>query len=274
MREGGIQLNLRYLRLSGLGLHPQVTHAFSTRRGGVSGPPFSSLNLSLEVGDDQSFVQENRTRLLSDLGIGDRPLAKVRQVHGEEILVIDEEVSRRPGFPEELLSHSADALITALPGIILTISVADCVPLLLFDRAKRVIAAVHAGWRSTSARLTEKVIRRMGEDFGTHPEDFLAAIGPSIGICCYEVDEPVVEAFSHRFPDWQSLVREKDKGRWHLDLSRANQVQLTQCGVPPESIFSVGYCVSCHPELFFSHRRDGKRTGRMMGLVMLRDEHG
>lgn len=272
MKKAGVQLNLRYLQLPRLRLCSEITHAFSTRRGGVSNPPFSSLNLSFNVGDDRESVRENRCRLLSDLEIGDRPLVKVRQVHGDEILLIDEEVAKRTAFPGGLLSESKDALITARAGIILTVFVADCVPLLLFDRAKKVIAAVHAGWRSTAARLAEKVICRMEQDFGTRPEDCVVAIGPSIGICCYEVDEPVIQAFREGFAHWSQWATETEKGTWHLDLSGANRALLLESGVLPDSIFSAGYCVSCHSELFYSHRRDGKRTGRMVGLIMLRDE--
>jgi hypothetical protein len=208
------------------------------------------------------------------MGINGNPLVKIKQVHGDRILVIDEEIAKRPGFPEELLSHSADALITALANIVLTVSVADCVPLLLFDPRNRVIAAVHGGWRSTAARLAEKAIWRMKEVFGTRPQDCVAGIGPSIGICCYEVDEPVIQAFAGHYRGWQELVSEKGRGRWHLDLPGANEMLLLESGVPRESIFSARYCVSCHPDLFFSHRRDGKRTGRMMGLTMLRNEDG
>jgi len=273
MKEGEVQLHLRYLQLCALCDYPQLIHGFSTCRGGVSQPPFSSLNTSFEVGDHPESVRENRRRLLWDLGIGDKPLVKIKQAHGGGILEIDEEIVKRPGFPEELSSFSADAMITAMPGIVLTVLVADCVPLLLFDEKNGVIAAVHAGWRSTAARLAERVVRRMKESFGTRPRDCVAAIGPSIGICCYEVDEPVIQAFAGSSSKWQELVRNKGKGQWHLDLPRANQTLLLESGIPRESIFSSGYCVSCHPELFFSYRRDGKRTGRMVGLAMLKGEN-
>ena len=274
MKEGGVQLHLRYLKLSALGRYPQLVHGFSTRRGGISQSPFSSLNLSLEVGDDPERVQENRRHLLKDLRIAGRPLVKVKQVHGDGMLMIDEERAGRPGFPEEISSCSADALLTAAPGIILTTSVADCVPILLFDPKNGVIASVHGGWRSTAGRLAAKVIRRLEEDFGTRPEDCVAALGPSIGLCCYEVDEPVIEAFAGSFRRWEELVRKKGQGRWHLDLLKANEVLLLESSVSADSIFSAGYCVSCHTDLFFSHRRDGGNTGRMMGLAMLRDGNG
>jgi polyphenol oxidase len=271
---GADHLDFRYLQLPSLCGYPGLFHGFSTRRGGVSWGAFSSLNLSFEVGDDPDAVEENRSRLRSDMGIENLPLVKVRQVHGDGISVIGEETVKRPGFPEELLSHPADALVTGIPGVTLAISVADCVPILLFDPRKRVIAAVHAGWRSTAAGLADKVVRTLRETFGTRPEDCVVGIGPSIGICCYEVDRPVMEAFAEFFPNWEGLVRDRGEGRWHLDLAQANRILLQESGVNPKAISSSGRCVSCCRDLFFSHRRDGKRTGRTMGLIAMKTEVG
>jgi YfiH family protein len=250
-----------------------LVHGFSTRRGGVSQAPFDSLNLSLEVKDDAESVRENRRLLLSDLGIGDKPLVKAKQVHEDHILVIDEEVAARSDFPEGLRSCPADALITPLPGIALAVSVADCVPLLLFDPRNRIAATVHGGWRSTAASLPAKVVRKMGEIFETRPEDLVAGIGPSIGPCCYEVDEPVISAFANLSPRWQEWVRENGRGHWSLDLAVANRTLLLEAGIPQERIFSSGMCTSCRQEFFFSHRRDSGKTGRMMGVIMIGEAH-
>lgn len=271
MKRSRIRLNLRYLQLQPLCDSFHMVHAFSTRRGGVSSPPFSSLNLSFEVGDDPESVRENRSRLLSDVGVGDKFLVKIRQVHGDNILVIEEETATRFGFAEQLPAHAGDALITRIPGIILAVSVADCVPLLLFDRGKKAIGAVHGGWRSTANGLAAKVIHKMRETFGTRPEDCVAGIGPSIGVCCYEVDEPVIQSFSRLSSKWREWIRGDGKGRTYLDLPRANHTLLLESGVPEEAIFCSGYCVSCAHKLFFSHRRDGGRTGRMLGLIMMRN---
>ena len=276
MRKGGVGTDLRHLQLLGLCEHPTLAHGFSTRRGGTSSPPFSSLNLSLEVGDHPDSVRENRSRLLGEMGIEGNPLVKVKQVHGDEILVIDQGRLSRPDFPECLSTCPADALITRIPGLILAVSVADCVPILLYDPKSRVIAAIHGGWRSTASGLAAKVVRRMSEVFGTQPEDCVAAIGPSIRSCCYQVDEPVIEAFARLSPRWRDWVQEKGRGRAHLDLCQANRDLLQAAGVPGGAIHAAEHCTSCRTDLFFSHRRDGGRTGRMMGLIMMRtedDEH-
>ncbi len=265
---------MRSLQLAELCKYPDLVHGFSTRRGGVSQPPFSSLNLSLDVEDDSASVSKNRRLFLSDLGIGDKPLVKAEQVHEDHVLVIDREMASAADFPEALRSVPADALITALDGIILGVSVADCVPLLLFDPRKGIVATVHGGWRSTAARLGSKVVRKMGEIFGTRPEDIVVGIGPAIGPCCYEVDEPVISAFSNLSPRWKEWVQEEGRGRWHLNLATANRWLLLEAGVPQGQIFSSEVCTSCQQELFFSHRRDGGKTGRMMGLIMREESHG
>ena len=272
MSQGGVRLQWRSLQLPELCEYANLIHGFSTRRGGISRPPFCSLNLSLDVEDDSASVSKNRRLFLSDLGIGDKPLVKAKQVHQDNVLLIDKEGAARPDFPEDLRSYPADALMTGIPGIVLSVSIADCVPILLFDERRKVIAAVHAGWRSTAAGLPAKVVGEMKEIFGTRPEDVAAGIGPSIGPCCYEVDEPVLSAFAKLSPYWEEWVREEGEGRWRLDLVRANQTLLLGAGIPRERIFSSGICVSCQEELFFSHRRDGKRTGRMMGIIMMRGE--
>ena len=273
MNQGRVRPQLRFLQLAELCEYENLVHGFSTRRGGVSEPPFSSLNLSLNVKDDSASVSENRRLFLSDLGIGDNPLVQAKQVHEDHVLVIEREMTCAAGFPENVRSFPADALITALGDIILGVSVADCVPVLLFDRRKEVVATVHGGWRSTAVGLGSKVIRMMGEIFGTRPEDVVVGMGPSIGPCCYEVDEPVISAFANLSPYWYEWVREEGRGRWRLDLVRANQTLLLEAGVPQGQIFSSGFCTSCQQDLFFSHRRDGGKTGRMMGLIMKEESH-
>ena len=274
MTEESVRQELRYLQLQGLRGTPGLIHGFSTRRGGVSQAPFDSLNLSFEVGDDAQSVRENRRLLFSDLGIGDKPLVKAKQVHQDDILIIDEEMAAKPDFPETVRSCPADALITPLRGITLSVSVADCVPLLLFDLRNRIAATVHGGWRSTAASLPAKVVRKMGEIFETRPEDLVAGIGPSIGPCCYEVDEPVISAFANLSPHSHEWVRERGGGRWHLDLAKANCRQLLEAAVPQGQIFSSRMCTSCRQEFFFSHRRDSGKTGRMMGVIMIGEAHG
>jgi len=270
-----VRLSWRYLQLNPLSRHRELIHAFSTRRGGKSHPPFSSLNLSFQVGDDPTRVQENRDRLLKDLTLLGRPLVSVRQIHGDGILVVDEELARQERFPLSLSCFAADAIVTDVRGIILTVSVADCVPVIIYDPGRMVIAAVHGGWRSTVAGLTSKVVSCLVDEWGTRPADCQAALGPSLGPCCYEVGEEVAEAFIRRFGEQEGILSPlRQKGKWWLDLARAQRALLLESGLSPSSIFSSGYCTSCRSDLFYSYRRDKAKTGRMMGLVMLREEYG
>ncbi len=188
-----------------------------------------------------------------------------------------------------------DALVTTTPGLLLAIETADCVPILLLDARRRIVAAAHAGWRGTLARIAEKLVGRMRMRFSSDPADLMAAIGPAIGPCCYEVGPEVVQAYSGQFDrarDWFSeptaervhpdgpapfgwLTREpaghnRPEPRPHLDLAAANRWQLEKSGVPPERIFSAGLCTACQADRLFSYRRDGPGTGRMMAVIGLR----
>jgi YfiH family protein len=149
------------------------------------------------------------------------------------------------------------------------IKTADCAPVLLFDRRSQTIAAVHAGWRGTALGIAGKAVRVMGERFSSRPEDLSAVIGPSIGPCCYEVDEPVFEAMSHH-GEAQRVLRPGPRPlRWMFDLPLANRMQLEREGVPPEQISAAGFCTCCRKDLFFSHRRDGEKTGRHLNFILL-----
>jgi len=248
-----------------------VIHAFSTREGGVSRPPYHSLNLSLSVGDDPEAVKENRRRFFSALGVDPSRVVRVRQVHGDGVLVIGEELTRRKGFPHVLLDEGAgyDAMITDQPGLALTITTADCLPLFLFDPRRRAIGAVHAGWRSTVKRIAEKAVEAMARTYGTAPGDLFAILGPGIGGCCYEVDEAVIRPLAQAVSAWQAFVVEKANGRFLLDLSGVNQRILQEAGVLPEHLFLTRLCTACRSDLFYSYRAEKPRTGRMLSLILL-----
>jgi YfiH family protein len=251
-----------------------VVHAFSARLGGVSRPPFEGLNLGQSVGDDPTAVLENRRRLFGAFGIDASRVVRVRQVHGDGVLVVDDGLARRPGFPACLVDERVerDALVTRLPGLALVVSTADCVPILIWDPVQRVVAAVHAGWRGTAKRVAAEAVAVMGARFGTVPTDCLAAIGPSIRGCCYEVDGPVGEAMGRNIPGWEAQAVPTRPGHWRLDLAALNRMVLEAAGLTPERIEVVDLCTACRTDLFFSHRADHGRTGRMMNFVMLTDD--
>lgn len=225
-------------------------HGFTTRRGGVSAPPFDDLNLGALVGDDPDRVAENWRRLEAATGL---VFARVRQVHGARAVL-----AGAPTGPGE----EADAVLSATPGLAACVSVADCVPVLLADPATGTVAAVHAGWRGTAAGAAAAGVRALlGR--GARPGDLLAAVGPSIGPCCYEVSPDLAGRF--RAELGPETVREGPRPR--LDLWRANRLGLLGAGMSPERIEVLGRCTACEAPTFYSHRRDGGRTGRQAAFI-------
>jgi YfiH family protein len=247
--------------LSALGF---VTHAFCTRRGGVSRGPFSDLNVGDRVGDREEDVRRNLDLVGEAFAVPKERLVMMRQAHGDSIRVLDGDGP----LPEEL--PVCDGLITDRKGVALGVRTADCVSLFFVDRVRRVIGAAHAGWRGAALGMAAKMVDTLGERFSSRNEDILAVIGPAIGPCCYEVDAPVFQAFSARCEADKILVPCRGKDRWMLDLVLANRMQLLERGVPEGNILSTGYCTSCREDLFFSHRARRGRTGRQINLLMLR----
>lgn len=244
---------------------PGSVQGFTTRHEGVSRPPYNSLNLGLNTLDQAFNVEGNRSILTRAFGLNQEALVSVRQVHGNDILVIDE--------PNEDYSHfssvESDAIITNQPGVMIGICVADCVPILLCDPRNKVVAAVHAGWQGTAAKLVGKTVAGMGSLFGSDPKELQVAIGPSIGKCCYEVDAPVKQAFLQSGMPWDSFAEAQGEGKWRLDMAAANRDLLLSAGVPAAGIQVSDMCVCCRKDLFFSYRRDSGDTGRQMGFIML-----
>lgn len=238
---------------------------FTTRNGGVSRPPYNSLNLGLNTDDPPYNVEGNRSTLARAFDLAQHQMLTVRQVHGSDILVLDE--------PNPDLTHflnvECDAIITDQPGFLIGILVADCFPVLLFDPNRKVIAAVHIGWRGAAAGLLGKSIRAMQNCFGCRPEQLLAAVGPGIGAHSYEVDRPVREAFRQGSGHWEEIAKEVELGKWHLDLRQSCLLQLAEEGLQDKNIDVAEECTCCHRELFFSYRRDHGKTGRQMGFLML-----
>jgi YfiH family protein len=227
-------------------------HGFSTRRGGRSGTPFESLNLGGGVGDDAATVASN-WRLLAD-GTG-LAFARVRQVHGDRVVV-----TRAACEPVE----EADAVVSTVPGVAATVAVADCVPILIGDPRSGAVAAVHAGWRGTLSRTAARTVETLAREVGANAGDLLAAIGPAIGPCCYEVSAELAACFRD---DMGARVADVRKGSAKVDLWLANELILRQAGLSRERIEVLGRCTACEPDTFFSHRRDHGRTGRQVGFI-------
>ncbi len=229
-----------------------VTHAFLTRKGGVSGPPYDSLNLG-DYGDDLEKVFRNRLRVAKTFDFDPTRLILLNQEHRDSILLVQD-------FKEASPPLNYDAIITNTPGLFLGIRTADCLPILMVDQKRKAVAAVHAGRQGTSLHIARKVLRRMREEFGSRPSDLLIAMGPSIGPCCYEIDERVF------LPEWNSFAAANGNGKWMLDLGAINRAQMEEAGIKKEQILVVDLCTACRDDLFFSYRKEGG-TGRQLSFI-------
>jgi purine-nucleoside/S-methyl-5'-thioadenosine phosphorylase / adenosine deaminase len=241
-------------------------HGFTTRNEGVSRVPYNSLNLGGNTLDPQSSVQGNRSILARAFGTRVTRLVTVTQTHGTDLLVID--------APNPDYSHfqklECDGIVTNQPGVMIGVCVADCAPVLLLDPVNRVAAALHAGWKGTSGEIAKKGVEALVSLFGSKPGQLLAAVGPAIGPCCYEVDAPVRDEFTKGGGQWDEIADASGDGKWRLDLSQGNVLQLQESGLHRENIETADICVSCNKSAFFSYRRDKGETGRQMGFIMLK----
>lgn len=252
-------------------------HGFSTHRGGVSRAylpegllgqaDLGQLNLGFTAADAAENVRENRLRWIEAVtGSRETPLATIRQVHSNGSVVFD------GGAAGAVLE--ADGMMTGRSGVLLGIQTADCIPVLVADPVKRVVASFHAGWRGTVERIVELGIAQMRAEFGCDPGSQVAAIGPGIGPCCYAVGEEVLGRFRANFSYADALISFEsglDGGSpQKLDLVEANRRQLLDAGLKADSISIVGGCTACQPELFYSHRASGGHAGRMMAVIGIR----
>ncbi len=273
-----------------------LIHGFSTRMGGKTrvyrpeAKQASDLNLGFTDSDDRAIVTANR-KLFLKIASEDKEIlgmVTLRQIHSSLVRRVTSGDVRRKDAPAVL---KGDGLMTDEPGVILGIQTADCIPVLVADRRKRAVAAFHAGWRGTLARIVETGIGRMRVEFGSKPEDLIAAIGPAIGHCCYSVGEEVQEGFASQFTYASALFREVYESepvrekypmlfltarapghseigpRVHLDLAEANRRQLLAAGLKNSAISMTGHCTGCHTDRFFSHRMERGFTGRMMSVI-------
>ncbi len=198
---------------------------------------------------------------------GAAPLAwtlSVKQVHGTEALVVDRSLSSADRFV-----GGWDALVTDQPGIMVAVRTADCVPILMHDPTHGVVAAVHAGWRGAVGAIVPKTLALLETRFGSNPKQVRLSIGPSAGVCCYEVDEPVLERLRQGVPSWGNVVRLASGGKAKLDLKGLIKEQALACGATPQAITTVNLCTICHEDLFFSYRREGKVNGTMISAIGL-----
>jgi polyphenol oxidase len=231
---------------------PEICSGMSTKLGDGTHTDFG-MNLSYRVGDDSDVVDRNRKTFFSSVGLMTSQLAIPVQTHSDTVLKVDQ-----PGEYEH-----CDALVTNSKGVALTVTVADCVPILLFDPIQKAIAAVHAGWKGTAKEITRRAVEKMQVEFESDPKNILAYIGPCAAVCCYEVGLDVAVKFNINSVPYE-------RRRIFIDLKKENAAQLLQQGVKEESIEISPHCTICENEVFHSHRRDGKNSGRMMAFICLK----
>ncbi|MBX5482986.1 MAG: peptidoglycan editing factor PgeF [Myxococcaceae bacterium] len=236
-------------------------HAFSVREGGVSEGPFASLNLGFATGDVRARVNENLRRFASALNVPPGSLITVSQVHGDRLL---EATAPQDGDEVPPPLGEADGVWTRTAGLAVGVKTADCVPILISDAAGRCVAAVHSGWRGTDLRISARAVETLAVQ-GVEPASLVAAIGPCIGACCYEVSEELAFRFERAFG--AEVVR-RDRPKPHLDLPRAVRLTLVAAGVRPDRIDVLDACTACDPARFFSHRRDRGISGRHLSAIV------
>lgn len=246
-----------------------VRHAFSTRLGGVSEGIFSTLNLSFTIGDEYKKVYENYRRFCADASIICDNLVLARQTHKTNVRVVTEEDCGKGIIKERDYDH-IDAIITDRPGVPLCTLYADCVPIFLLDTQRKAIGMAHAGWRGTAGEIARITVEKMTEVFGCKPENILAGIAPSIGKCCFEVDDPVMDEMK-KITDicLRDAYTEKGSGKYMLDLKQVNRMVLLKAGIPDANITVSDICTCCQSDSFHSHRATSGQRGSLAGIIQL-----
>jgi YfiH family protein len=265
----GKKKTIEYLQSPLLSNCDFLEHAFCTRRGGASRDDYKSLNMSFREGDEEFRVLQNWDRLAIAFAIPMEQFLVVNQVHGDAIFVIKPHGSYFSTRDE--LNY--DAIVTSRADLAICIKTADCVPVFIVDKVKKVIAVVHAGWKDSALGISAKVIRLMQKQYGCLPQDILAAIGPSIGKCCYEVDQVTANTFRQQNNSDLFLQQGKKKDKWMLDLVEANRRQILETGVQESNIDVAGCCTTCNQDMFFSHRGSGGITGRQVNFMMIKSDN-
>lgn len=261
-----------YLTFPAFESFPFIRHAFSTRLGGVSEQEFSAMNLNFGRGDREENVRENFRLFCAAAGFDPETLVASAQDHHTVVRRVGAS-NRGTGIwkPKDL--QSVDGLITNAPEVTLVTYYADCVPLFFVDPVRRAIGLAHAGWRGTVAKIGEVMVRRMAEEFGSQPGDLFAAVGPSIGPCCFEVDAPVADEFFRleELCPWE-FVTEKGGGKFMIDLWEANRRILNRSGIAEDRISVAQLCTKCNPNWLFSHRATGGKRGGLAAMMCLQEE--
>ena len=254
---------LSYPMLENTGI---VNHGFSTRLGGVSTGPCSTMNISTNRGDDPDAVAENKRLIAKAIGVDAGKMVFTNQTHTTNVSVVSQE-----DFGNVL--DETDGLITNTPGLCLVTFYADCVPLYFVDPVERAIGLSHSGWRGTVSKMANVTVKKMCDTFGSKPENIIAAIGPSICQDCYEVSDDVIEQFQKAYQekDWNHLFYKKENGKYQLNLWKANEINFLESGISPDHIAVTNVCTCCNPDVLFSHRITGFSRGNLSAFLALKE---
>lgn len=262
------QNGIIYFQFESFAGNGRIQHAIFSRQGGVSQPPYDSLNLSVSVPDANANVYANRARAFGLFGRQTENVVHAHLVHGSDVACVTQANNG------SWVKH-VDALITKEPGCALTMNYADCTPIFLYDPVQQAIGLGHAGWKGAVVDLPGAMVRAMQAQFGSNPAQLLAGIGPSISWINYEVDEPLVSEVQAAFADWETLLRRPDgraNGRFHFNLPEANRRNLSRAGVRQIELSDI--CTAASTDLFFSHRAEKGKTGRFGTIFILESEKG
>lgn len=244
----------------------QNPHGFTTRKGGVSGGDFATLNLGVRRGDDRACVLKNYEILGGAIGFDPKKLVGAVQVHRDDVRVVTKE-----DWGKGLYLHTdyeADGLVTDVPGTALMVYSADCGTLLFTDEKTGAVGACHAGWRGTALGIAKKTVEAMGQAYGTKPEDLRVALGPCIGMCCFETDGDVPAAMREALGAAAEAAITPKGEKYYVNLKVINQLWLRRAGVPAERIDVCPLCTACDPETFWSHRRHGDKRGSLAAVIV------
>ncbi len=245
-----------------------VRHGFSTRLGGVSTGVFQSMNLSFTRHDDQSAVLKNFDLFCSAINVDVHNVVLPDQRHNTEIYNATAADKGRGIFKKKGY-HNIDGLVTDEPNVVLCTQYADCVPLFFADNVRRVVGMAHAGWKGTAARIGRVMIERMCSDYGCRPQNIIAGIGPSIGLCCFEVDLPVYRIFADMEETDGRCFSFGKQNKYHVDLWEINRRILLSAGLDNSNITVTDLCTRCHPDIFWSHRAAGSARGSLAGFIAI-----
>ncbi|MED3499834.1 peptidoglycan editing factor PgeF [Brevibacillus agri] len=254
---------------------PGLVAGFTVRLGGESEEPYGSFNMGLHVGDDPAHVIANRKKLAEQVGMPFEAWTCADQVHGNRVCQVTAGGAGKESLGDVIAA--TDGLFTQQKGVLLTSFYADCVPLYFLDPASGAIGLAHAGWKGTVGRIAEEMVKALQTHYEAKPGDIRVAIGPSIGGCCYEVDERIMTQVRTSAENWKTAVSASTEGKYMLDLRQLNTEILREAGISRANMLVTDWCTSCRTDLFFSHRKEagpGKMTGRMASYIGWKETEG